>query len=302
MALLDLDIPEEGSYFDGGILQLTGYSLLAALLSIVTLGIGFPWTLCMLKRWETRHTVIENHRLEFDGRGLQLLGRWIVLVLLPYGLLIAVFPLIWFAGEVRSTALNALIGVAIILATIFYVPFVVIQIKRWEIKHIRFDGKCPVAASGSSSSTRAPLRLTSKDLVRADGMIEYCNYFDFANGVEANIRENLFRAVEPYISPDKEVVMAFAAVLDGTAGNNCACAFGATRFIIATENSVDVVPVIDIRGFSLEDKGLISVLVLQMRDRVYSFGVNKGRAPALLNTCRSSLKACQDEIEQKAIK
>ena len=73
---------ESRSYFDGGLLQQIGWRFLGTLLTIVTLGIGFPWAICMLYNWETKHTVIEGKRLAFDGNGGQLLGNWIKWLLL----------------------------------------------------------------------------------------------------------------------------------------------------------------------------------------------------------------------------
>ena len=40
------------SYFDGGLLQLVGWSILGALITGVTLGICYPWALCMVFRWK----------------------------------------------------------------------------------------------------------------------------------------------------------------------------------------------------------------------------------------------------------
>ena len=79
----------EDSYFDGNTLQLIGYGLLSFLVCAVTLGIAFPWMLCMQQRWEAKHTVIHGRRLSFDGRGIQLLGRyllWVLLTLITFGI------------------------------------------------------------------------------------------------------------------------------------------------------------------------------------------------------------------------
>lgn len=70
------------SYFDGGLLQLFGYGLLAAIIIIFTLGLGYPFAACMLYRWEAKHTVINGRRLRFDGTAMQLLGKWILWFLL----------------------------------------------------------------------------------------------------------------------------------------------------------------------------------------------------------------------------
>lgn len=65
------------SYFDGTLLQLVGIKILAALMTVCTLGICYPWALCMSYGWEVKHTVVEGRRLEFDGTGGQLIGNWI---------------------------------------------------------------------------------------------------------------------------------------------------------------------------------------------------------------------------------
>ena len=65
------------SYFDGKLLQLIGWQLLGALVTLVTLGICYPWALCMIYSWEAKHTVINGKRLRFDGTALQLFGNWI---------------------------------------------------------------------------------------------------------------------------------------------------------------------------------------------------------------------------------
>ena len=73
---------EEKSYFDGGLLQLIGWKLLGVLITTITLGIAYPWAMCMVYNWEVKHTVINGKRLEFDGKAAQLFGNWIKWVLL----------------------------------------------------------------------------------------------------------------------------------------------------------------------------------------------------------------------------
>jgi uncharacterized membrane protein YjgN (DUF898 family) len=72
----------EKSYFDGGLLQLIGYSLLGALVTIATLGICYPWAITMIYSWETKHTVINGKRLMFTGTAIGLFGQWIKWLLL----------------------------------------------------------------------------------------------------------------------------------------------------------------------------------------------------------------------------
>ncbi len=70
------------SYFDGGLAQKIGWTLLGILITIFTLGICYPWAVCMIYGWETKHTVINSKRLAFDGTALQLFGNWIKWLLL----------------------------------------------------------------------------------------------------------------------------------------------------------------------------------------------------------------------------
>lgn len=72
----------KASYFDGKLIQLIGYKLLGLLITAFTLGIAYPWALCMVKRWEVVHTVVDGRRLAFNGNGLQLFGKYILWMLL----------------------------------------------------------------------------------------------------------------------------------------------------------------------------------------------------------------------------
>ena len=77
------------SYFDGGLLGLIGYGILAALLITFTLGFGTPLAICMLYKWQIKHTVIEGHRLAFIGQAGDLFVQWIkwyLLTLITFGI------------------------------------------------------------------------------------------------------------------------------------------------------------------------------------------------------------------------
>ena len=99
----------ENSYFDGGLLQLIGWRLIGTLITVVTLGICYPWALCMVYGWETKHTVINGHRLVFDGSAVSLFGQWIKWLLL------------------------CIITVGI------YSLWLGIALKKWKTKHTHFE-------------------------------------------------------------------------------------------------------------------------------------------------------------------
>lgn len=77
-----MDFHGEKSYFDGGLLQLICWKLLGGLITALTLGLCYPWAICMLYSWEAKHTVINGRRLKFTGTAVQLFGNWIKWVLL----------------------------------------------------------------------------------------------------------------------------------------------------------------------------------------------------------------------------
>ncbi len=68
---------KEKSYFDGGLLQYIGWSILGFLVTVFTLGICYPWSITMILGWKARHTVINGRRLEFTGSAIGLFGNWI---------------------------------------------------------------------------------------------------------------------------------------------------------------------------------------------------------------------------------
>ena len=65
------------SYFDGGLLQLICWRILGLIVTVFTLGLCYPWAVCMVYGWEIRHTVVNGHRLGFDGSAMQLFGNWV---------------------------------------------------------------------------------------------------------------------------------------------------------------------------------------------------------------------------------
>ena len=83
------------SYFDGGVLELIGWRLLAGLISIITLGIGIPWAQCMLYSWRLKHTVYNGKRLKFEGTGGDLfvqMFKWIFFTIITLGIYLFFVP------------------------------------------------------------------------------------------------------------------------------------------------------------------------------------------------------------------
>ena len=63
--------------FDGGAATYLGTSILAAVVTILTLGICYPFALVLRLRWRSKHTYINGHRLIFVGTAMSLFGNWL---------------------------------------------------------------------------------------------------------------------------------------------------------------------------------------------------------------------------------
>ena len=108
------------SSFDGGLLQLIGYNIVSFLMTVFTLGIAYPWAVCLKLKWETKHTYIDGKRLTFNGNGGQLFGKYIIWLILTiitfgiFGLWLSIKMKKWtvshthFVNENKSTFMNSL--------------------------------------------------------------------------------------------------------------------------------------------------------------------------------------------------
>ncbi|RDY24607.1 DUF898 family protein [Romboutsia maritimum] len=77
------------SRFEGNILGFIGVNVLAAIISIFTLGIATPWAMCIKYKWEIENTLIEGRRLRFTGTGGSLFVnyiKWWILTIITLGI------------------------------------------------------------------------------------------------------------------------------------------------------------------------------------------------------------------------
>ena len=93
------------SYFDGGMLTYILSYIISFFIITLTFGLGTPWAICIMYKWEIEHTVIEGRRLGFDGTALELFGNWIkwfflcIITLGIYGFWIHIKVLEWKANH-----------------------------------------------------------------------------------------------------------------------------------------------------------------------------------------------------------
>ena len=122
-------VPEaKRSYFDGSAWKLIGWRLLAVLITVASLGLAFPWALTLAIRWETERTVINGRRLKFTGRGVQLLGKYLLFLLVMAG---TVAPCVY---SVLARTYNAW-ALLVLLPWAFLGLGFALSVKRWRVKH-----------------------------------------------------------------------------------------------------------------------------------------------------------------------
>ena len=68
--------------FDGGAATYVGTALLGVLITVLTLGICYPFAVVLMQRWRAKHSFIDGKRLIFTGSAWGLFGRWLLWLLL----------------------------------------------------------------------------------------------------------------------------------------------------------------------------------------------------------------------------
>ncbi|WP_288183929.1 DUF898 family protein [uncultured Sporomusa sp.] len=79
-----------------------------SIVSVITLGLYFPWAYSAQQRWIADNTYVNGRQLLFTGTGIQFLGHWLLIMVLTF---------ITFG---------------------LYVPWAYCQLKRWETENTCF--------------------------------------------------------------------------------------------------------------------------------------------------------------------
>lgn len=106
-------VEKKDSYFDGGLAQWIGWKIAGFFVTLLTLGICYPWAVCMIYKWKINHTVVNGRRLKFVGRAGGLFGLWIK----------------WFLLTIITIGIYG-----------FWVP---ISLEKWRVKHTIFADEAP---------------------------------------------------------------------------------------------------------------------------------------------------------------
>ena len=102
--------------FDGMLLQKLGWIILGFVITVCTFGIGFPLAYIWVLRWQYKHSLYDGRRLSFDGKALQLVGKWVywivlsILTLSVYAFFIPKKLLQWKASHLHIAGANPCLG------------------------------------------------------------------------------------------------------------------------------------------------------------------------------------------------
>lgn len=75
-------VTKNASVFTGNTFAYIGISLLTFIVSVITLGFGLPFMVCYKESWMAKHTHLGEQTLYFNGRGMDLFGKWLLWLLL----------------------------------------------------------------------------------------------------------------------------------------------------------------------------------------------------------------------------
>ena len=154
------------SYFDGGLLELIGWRILAFLIIGITFGIATPWAKCMLYSYQFKHTVYNGKRLKFEGIGGDLFVnyfKWIFFTIITLGIYLLFVPIkktkwvisnlhyedeefvkgeSFFDGStIQLIGVNLLSGLLNLVSFGLLYPFTVCFKLRWINKHTVINKK-----------------------------------------------------------------------------------------------------------------------------------------------------------------
>lgn len=107
----DNDDETSKSYYDAFFLFNIFNKFCCILLTVITLGIGYPFAVCIRERFEIKHTKYDGDELRFDGNGVMLIGKWIL----------------WWLLSIITFGIY-----------LFFIPS---RIKKWKAKNTHFVNK-----------------------------------------------------------------------------------------------------------------------------------------------------------------
>lgn len=97
---LDFFEKEKESKFTGGAFGLFFVRMFVTFITTVTLGLAYPAMVCFYYKWIASHTEINGRKMYFDGKGLQLFGKYVLWGFLTF-ITIGIYSF-WFAVNMKK--------------------------------------------------------------------------------------------------------------------------------------------------------------------------------------------------------
>ena len=123
--------------FNGGAFARLGMLLACTLITLFTVGIGFPVAYVLYQRWVYKHSTYDGKQVIFDGKISNLMLKWIagifILVLfiaIPQFLQLGMYTMSFFG--------------AALLVTIVLLPS---RLLRWKVSHLHLEGENRILGS-----------------------------------------------------------------------------------------------------------------------------------------------------------
>lgn len=154
------------SYFDGSLIELIGYRILAILITLFTFTLASAWAEKILISYKIEHTVYNGKRLKFEGTGASLFVqrfKWGLLTLITFGIYALWIPIKkekWVVSNIHfededfvkgdsyfDGGLLGLIGVNLFTNILIFMsfgllyPFVICYKEKWFAKHTIINRK-----------------------------------------------------------------------------------------------------------------------------------------------------------------
>ncbi len=164
------------SYFDGKVLELLGYRILAFIITVATFGIAHAWAEKLLIAYTVEHTVYNGKRLKFEGTGASLFVqkfKWIFFTIITlgiYGFWVPIKKEQWIVSNIHfekeefvkgdsyfDGGVLGIIGVNLFSNILTFIsfgllfPFVICYKQRWFTKHTIINRK-KIVFTGKSLS------------------------------------------------------------------------------------------------------------------------------------------------------
>ena len=96
-----------GSFqFKGSGLSYWWLAFWTTILTVVTLGIFWPWAYCAKQKWVAKNTYIDGKQLVFKGSGAGIFATWLLIVVLSVVTLFLYAP--WGACRIKRWQINNL--------------------------------------------------------------------------------------------------------------------------------------------------------------------------------------------------